>query len=346
MPPIFLYLDNLINKKEKEMFRLGRGGDVFGPIFCATGSQGFFGEGYPFHRYWRYAGMTWQGVGLAGKTLTVDSRRGKEFGEAGNMPLQKDGTTPVELFPKSIWVDFRQGGEMMNAVGLSNFGAAFYLRTGRYHQIRRPFFISVMLVAEDPSGRQAELREFCQLLRRYLPFTAPVALQMNFDCPNSGHNPSEFHAEICGLIAQAKADLALPVVINTNALMPTAVFLEAARVADALWIGNTIPFGDQAASQDIDWSRFGTISPLHKRGIAADGGLSSPRCLSLTIRKVRELRASGITKPIVGGNGIRTLEDLDLLYRAGCDAVFVGSLAVLKPWRMPSIIRGAHELFT
>ncbi|MBP6889280.1 MAG: hypothetical protein KBC83_00235 [Candidatus Moranbacteria bacterium] len=336
----------MIEEKEKQMFRLGKEQNVFDPIFCATGSRGFFGEGYPFHKYWQYAGMTWQGTGFAGKTLTLDPRRGKEFGEAGNMPLQNDGTTPVELFPQSIWASFRHGGEMINAVGLSNFGADFYLRTGRYHQIQQPFFISVMLVAEDKSGREAELQLFCQLFGRHLPFRAPVALQMNFGCPNSGHDPSEFYAEICSLIEQAKAALGIPVVINTNALMPTAVLIEAARVADALWIGNTIPFGDQAASQDIDWARFGTTSPIRRRGIAADGGLSSPECLPITMRKVHELRDSGVIVPIVGGNGIRTVHDLRQLYQAGCDAVFVGSLAVVMPWRMPTIIRAAHEIFT
>ena len=41
------------------MFRLGRK-VAFGPIFCAVGTRGFFGERYPFHEYWRCAGMTWE----------------------------------------------------------------------------------------------------------------------------------------------------------------------------------------------------------------------------------------------------------------------------------------------
>ena len=328
------------------MFRLGKEQTAFGPIFCAVGARGFFGEGYPFHPYWRYAGMTWKRTGFAGKTLTLEPRRGKKFDEEGNMPLRDDGLTPEELFPRSIWVDFKNGGRMINAVGLSNFGADFYLRTGRYHSINEPFFLSFMPVAKDPSGREAELKAFCQLLARYLPFRAPVALQINFGCPNTGHDPSEFYTEICTLIETAKSLLGIPIVANTNALMPTAILIETARIADALWIGNTIPFGDKGAGRYIDWSRFGKISPIRKRGLPADGGLSGPECLPLTLEKVRDLRNSGVTVPIVGGNGIRTIEDLKKLHRAGCGGVFVGSLGVVKPWRMGGIIRAAHEIFT
>jgi dihydroorotate dehydrogenase len=275
--------------------------------------------------------MTWKRTGFAGKTLTLEPRRGKKFDEEGNMPLRDDGLTPEELFPRSIWVDFKNGGRMINVVGLSNFGADFYLRTGRYHSINEPFFLSFMPVAKDPSGREAELRAFCQLLVRHLPFRAPVALQINFGCPNTGHDPSEFYAEIYTLIETAKSLLGIPIVANTNALMPTAILIETARIADALWIGNTIPFGDKGAGRYIDWSRFGEISPVRKRGLPADGGLSGPECLPLTLEKVRDLRNGGVTIPIVGGNGIRTTEDLKKLYQTNYNTIFVGSLNIVKP---------------
>lgn len=329
------------------MLRLGKEQATFEPIFCAVGARGFFGEGYPFHSYWRFAGMTWEGTGFAGKTLTLEPRRGREFNEAGNMPLRNDGLTPQEFFPRSIWVDPSNGGCIINAVGLSNFGADFYFRTRRYNQRDRPFFVSFMPVANDPSGREAELREFCQLFSSYLPFRAPVALQINFGCPNTGHDPSEFYAEICTLIEMAKSLLRnIPIVANTNALMPTMILAEVARIADALWIGNTIPFGDKATSQHIDWSRFGAVSPIRKRGIQADGGLSGPECLPITLETVFALRDSNVTIPIVGGNGIRTIQDIERLHQAGCNAVFIGSVSIFRPWGMKGIIKAARATFT
>lgn len=312
-------------------------GVKFGPVFCATGARGFYGEGYPFHRYWKHVGMNWEGTGFSGKTLTLLPRK-------GNMPLEDDGVTPKEFSPKCIWVDF-QRGEMMNAVGLSNKGAKFYLDTGNYHKIDKPFFISFMTLAEDAAGREAELREFCSLLRRYAPFHVPIALQINFGCPNSGHDLCEFYAEICKLIEIAKSILGIPVVANTNALMPTSVLAEVSRIADALWIGNTIPFKDATTKNRIDWNHYGDTSPIRRRGIEADGGLSSPVCLPFTIEKVSELRDSGVKVPIIGGNGIRMVQDISDLHSAGCNAVFVGSLAVVRPHRMKKIISLAQHKF-
>lgn len=318
----------------------------FGHIFCATGARGFYGEGYPFHRLWKYAGMNWDNTGFAGKTLTLLPRRGQEFGEEGNMPLQNDGVTPKELVPRCIWTSFRHNGEMINAVSLSSFGAEFYLRTGNYHRIGNPFFISFMPLAKDASGRESELHDFCKILKSYLPFRAPVALQINCGCPNSGHDLNEFYAEICMLVEIAGALLGIPIVINCNALMPTAVLIEVSRIADALWIGNSIPFNDVATHGYIDWSRYGNTSPIRRRGFNADGGLSSPVCLPFTIRKIRELRDSGVSVPIVGGNGIRNKYDLGQLDAVGCDAVFIGSLAVVRPHRMKMIVDESIRYFS
>lgn len=310
----------------------------FGATFCATGARGFHGEGYPFHKYWECAGMCWEGTSFSGKTLTLLPRRGPEFGELGNMPLKSDGVTPKEFAPKCIYVRFHDGGEIINAVGLSNFGAKFYFKTGKYHKIDRPFSISIMLDAKDAAGREAELKELCEIIRSFMPFKAPVMLQINFGCPNSGHALDEFYSEICKLVEMAKAMLRIPVFINVNALMPTKVLIEASQIADGLWIGNTIPFGEPTVDGTIHWSRFGKNSPLRRRGVNGDGGLSSPSCLPFTIDKVQQLRDSGVKIPIVGGNGIRTIEDVSNLRRAGCNAVFIGSLAVVRPHRMKEIV--------
>lgn len=317
----------------------------FGKIFCATGARGFYGEGYPFHRLWRHYGMDWNGTGFSGKTLTLLPRRGTKHNEPGNMPLKEDGVTPQELSPRCIWTNFRTG-EMINAVGLSNFGAKFYLDSGQYQKIDRPFFISFMCMAGDRAGREAELREFCQLLKRYLSrFKAAVALQLNFGCPNSDHDLTEFYTEICQLCELAKSLLGIPVVVNCNALMPTRILIEVSQVADALWIGNTIPFKDALTREQISWQRFGEESPLRRRGIKADGGLSSPDCFPFTLSKIAQLRDSDVRIPIVGGNGIRTRMDIIELHLVGADAAFIGSLAVVRPRSMKTVIEAANGYF-
>lgn len=316
----------------------------FGAVFCATGARGFVGEGYPFHKYWQYAGMDWRDTGFSGKTLTLLPR-------TGNMPLKDDGFTPREFSPRCIWARFTQGGEMFNAVGLSNFGAEFYLSTGMYHRINTPFFISFMPMAEDPSGRVAETIDFCKLLARHLPFNAPFAIQLNVVCPNTGHDVSALQQEMAHLVTVIKVHLPkVPIVLNVNALVPAPALVEAARVADGLWIGNTVPYG---ATDRIDWSSYGAVSPVRKRldpkgdrpKDKIDGGLSSPKCLPLTVELVATLRDSGVSIPIVGGNGVRTFEHVADLVSAGCDATFIGSLAVVRPRSMRSVISFANHAF-
>lgn len=321
-------------------------GEKCGTIFCATGALGFYGEGYPFHSLppWAKASKLLRQMGFSGKTMTLEPRRGKKYGEAGNMPLKEDGVTPEEFLPRCIYTNFITG-EMINAVGLTNWSLEFYLQLGQFKKRKDPYFISVMLMSATAAEREAELREICRLLKKYLPPGTLVILQINFGCPNSGHDLHEFYDEICRLVELAKSLVDIPVFTNTNALMPTKVLVEVGRIADGLWIGNTIPFGDPTVGGHFHWERFGKESPLRRRGINADGGLSGPACLPLTIDKVHQLRDSGVHVPIVGGNGIRTTQDVTDLKRAGCNAVFVGSVVVVRPHRVEAIKSHAERIF-
>lgn len=314
-------------------------GTNFGPVFCAPGARGFYGEGYPFHKYWEHLGMNWSGTGFAGKTITL-------LPHQGNMPLKSDGVTPQELFPRCIAVGFHHNGWMLNALGLSNFGTEFYLKSGEYHKLQKPFFLSFKCLAEDKAGREAELRDFCMWLNRYLPFRAPVALQLNEGCPNLENKPEAVQEEICQRVSIAQSLLDIPIMVNTNALMPTGILQEVARVADGLWIGNTIPWRAPETLGVIDWDVYGgEESPLRARGLQMDGGLSSHQCFGFTALKVRYLRESGVKVPIVAGNGIRTQADVAWLRHCGADAVFVGSLAVVRPNRMSSVVGFAQSIF-
>ena len=316
------------------------------PVFCATGARGFWGEGYPFHKIWRRFGMDWKGTGFSGKTMTLLPHRGKDFKEKGNMPLREDGTTPIEWFPKCIHVDFfRNGGEMFNAVGLASFGLEFYLRSGKLHTITDPFFISIALDSADPAGQEEELRDVCRIIGSYMPFRAPIAVQLNEGCPNNEHEICQAPKVISHRVEIVKSILGVPVWVNCNALMPTEVLKEVSRVADGLWIGNTIPWRAPETVGRIDWDRYGDMSPIRARGIAADGGLSSHQCLQFTVEKVAALCDNEVRAPIVAGNGIRTTDDIDVLHKAGANGVFVGSLAVVRPLRFQEVVAYATRVF-
>lgn len=313
-------------------------GTDYGKVFCAPGALGFFGEGYPYHQVMKWLGMRWVGTGFVSKTIVFPPR-------AGNMPFRSDQLTPRErLIPRSIVIK-PLSGHVLNAVGLSGPGAHWALNTGRWQARREPFMISFMSVAPTTKERLAETRAFVVLLKPYLPqFLGKVALQVNRACPNTDHPPDDFYAETNDML-DILSELGIPLVVNYNPTVPGEVMLATANhyACDALWIGNTIPWGDPR----INWQAlFGNNeSPLARRNlpVPGGGGLSGPACLPHTIERVLVARRLGITKPIVAGNGIQRSSDVTLLRKAGADAVAIGAVAMVRPWRMRSIIKTANE---
>lgn len=303
-------------------------------MFSAPGARGFFGEGYPFHRIWKYLGMDWRGATFVAKTTTLGARE-------GNMPLTEDGLTPRELIPRCIVVEPRSG-HVLNAVGLSGPGAAALLIDGRWQERDRPFMLSFMSVAGSRDERLDELRRFVALLGEYRPyFRAPFALQINFSCPNVGVHHEGLAEEIEQSLEIASR-LGVPLVPNFNVLVQPALLARVAAhpACDALWVANTIPWGDPR----IDWPRIwgSTESPLQSRGFEQAGGLSGPACLPFLLDRIVEARRLGVTKPIVAGNGIQSIDDVRCCFVAGASAIALGVAGIVRSWRMSGLIAAAH----
>ncbi len=153
----------------------------FGSVFGASGVMGFFGEGYPYHKIFRFIpGFSFESVTLVAKTATTMPR-------AGNMPLAADRLTPRDFKPECIWVH-PWNATALNAVGLSGPGIDFLLSTGRWQARTDNFFLSFMSVGDTKESRLLELRIFCDTLKKALPdFHGHIGLQLNFSCPNTGH---------------------------------------------------------------------------------------------------------------------------------------------------------------
>lgn len=308
-------------------------GTNYGSVFCAPGALGFFGEGYPYHRMAKLLGMTWQDTGFVSKTIVYPPR-------PGNMLFRTDKLTPKErLIPRSIVVK-PLSGHVLNAVGLSGPGAEWAFNTGRWQARTDAFMISFMSVAPTADERLAETKQFVELFARHLPeFKGKVAVQANRACPNTGHPPEDFYEETSEML-NLLGGLGIPVVVNYNPTVPGEVMKATAdhEACDGLWFANTIPWGDPR----INWqSIFGSSeSPLAKRNlpVSGGGGLSGPACLPFAIERVLEARRLGITKPIVAGNGIQKPSDVQLVRKAGADAIAIGTVGMVRPWRMRSIV--------
>lgn len=301
----------------------------FGTVLGATGVQGFFGEGYWFHQFLRPIGLRFNRMTFVAKTTTLDAH-------TGNMPLREYNLTPLELFPKCIIVRPWKG-VVLSSVGLSGPGAEELFESNVWQGRKQPFFISFMSVTQSPLTRIKELEQFVTLFKEYLPeFRAPVGLQINFSCPNIGLNLEELVNEVGEALSVASA-LWIPLVPKFNVMLPIKAAQEISEhhACDALCVSNTIPWGE--FPERVGWEElFGSPeSPLAHLG---GGGLSGKPLLQLLIEWIIKARKAGIQKPINAGGGILSLKDAYAVMDAGASSIFLGSIAILRPWRVRRIV--------
>ncbi|MFA5184124.1 MAG: hypothetical protein WC456_01200 [Patescibacteria group bacterium] len=311
----------------------------FSNCWVASGALSFFGEGYWHHDLLRRLVHEFKNVDnctFVAKTVTLDSRQ-------GNMPLDKH-FQPRELKPKCIKIKpFK--GIVLNSVGLSNPGTIAILKTGHWQGITQPFFISFMAIGYNLIGRLDETKRFVELLAANLSeFRAPIGLQINISCPNIQHNTQELVNEAIKML-QIASELNIPLDLKANIFLPDrlAQEIDASGLCDILTLSNTIPYGTE--NLGLDWKRlFGETSPLKKYGYG-NGGLSGKPVLPLVLKKIEELRMAGVTMPIKGSGGILKSADVYAMKKAGANAIEIGSVLMLRPWRVKEIVDRANFLF-
>jgi len=307
-------------------------GIEFGNVLGASGVQGFFGEGYWFHRLFK----PWcdlNRITFVSKTATLEPR-------AGNMRLTKN-YTPKYLFPRSVRAKLLRAA-MVNAVGLSNPSLETLLKIGLWQQRTQPFWISIMSLATTPEDRLKELQAMIAILKRYKAgFAAKFGLQINLSCPNTGHDPSELIGESAEVLEVA-AELGVPLMPKYSiafAPIPAIMQLNDNQNCDAICASNTIPYGWQGFGQQV-WGDV--ASPLAHLG---GGGISGKALLPLVCEWVGCLKEAGFTKPVNVGGGILKPEDVDRVHALNVAAsIFLGSVAALRPWQVNRIIDRANEL--
>lgn len=115
-------------------------------------------------------------------------------------------------------------------------------------------------------------------------------------------------------------------------------------------MSNTIPWLENATwtyklATLIDWPALfeDTISPLERRGYG-QGGLSGWPLLNLVVEWVATARQIGITLPIKAEGGIQKKKDIRRLATAGADAIGLGCVSFLRPWRLKGLINYGNSL--
>lgn len=262
------------------------------------------------------------------------------------MPLGP-GFRPSDLFPSCVVVKPFKGAAL-NAVGLSGPGLRYLLDRWNETSFRDgigsgPWLLSFMSVEPSCDERLSEVSRMCDLLlARGLP--GRPGLQVNMSCPNVGFDPSLLVDEASRVLDSVSC-LRLPVFLKVNVLFPVRAALQLSDhpACDGFVCSNTVPWGK--LPDQIDWrSLFGSeTSPLAHLG---GGGLSGAPLLPLVARWIRDARAQGISSAIVGGGGVLSPGCADVLVDAGADAIELGSVSMLRPWRVRSIIQRVRVRFS
>ena len=311
----------------------------FGAAWSASGARGGFGEGYWFHRF--VPGLSWKGSTFVSKTTTLEARE-------GNMPL-KDDWTPRSLHPRCVVV-YPWEGHVLNAVGLSGPGAKALFETGHWQEWPDPFFLSFMAVGESREDRLDEAEEFSVLMRSHLDwFEAPVGLQVNLSCPNTAHDPGDLADEAAALLGCIRKNLPVtPLIAKVNALLPFESAVQLQGHCDGICVSNTIPWGSTilwaSRADQIPWNALcnSSKSPLKHLG---GGGLSGAPLLPVVSKWIAGARRAGLTKHVNACGGIMRPLDVRLMaVGAGADSVSLGTIAMLRGWRLRKTIKKAREL--
>jgi len=304
----------------------------FGNVFCASGAQGFFGEGYWFHKLWGHIGLDFTDVTFVAKTATLLSHK-------GNMLLTKQ-YSPSNPLPNCIKTKAIRG-VMLNSVGLSNPGLGALLATGKWQKRKKPFLISIMSLADTPVERLDEFHLLIEMIHTVMNvLSAPICLQINLSCPNTRHNPNELIDESAKVLEIA-GSLGIPIMPKysiASAPIKAICELNDNPNCDAICISNTLPFGWEGVNWQNSWGT--KISPLERFG---GGGLSGKILCPLVCEWIARLRDAGFTKPINGGGGIMCKNDVIKYHQAGASSIFIGTVAALRPWRVSGIVNQANK---
>ena len=265
-----------------------------------TTASGCFASGVEIDRFYDITDL---GV-ITVKSMTLEPRQG--------LPTPRMAETPAG---------------MLNAIGLQNPGVdAWIERDLAWLQAR-----GAKVVASIAGNTVEDFRDVARKLRR-----APgvVGIEVNLSCPNVEHRGLVFachtasSAEVISAVAR-EADV--PVFAKLTSDVTDVVEIAGACVdagADGLTLINTL----LGMTIDPETGRPG----LHN----GYGGLSGPAIRPVAVRNVHQVHQAMPEVPIIGTGGVRTVEDVIEMVRAGATAVAVGTAGFVDPFAGRDLVRG------
>ena len=322
-------------------------------VNAASGSLGFFGEGYWYHQIFKWIipffKKTTENMVFVSKTSTWDF-------QIGNLSLKGD-YTPRYLMPSCIKV-YPFQGMMLNAVNLSGPGFKKLMATGKWQNLKREALgISFMPVGKTLEEMMWETRSFRDAIIEAIKqsaFRSPIWIQVNLSCPNTDQDQKvliDSATDILEILDSLRTEYGLVIDLKVNLLMPNAVIkrLWELNLCDLMTISNTIKFGTPVLG--IEWNRlfwWRRTSPLASLG---GGGLSGKPLFDVLCHKISSLRQENIRRGSVAlrlkaSGGICSVNRIKVIRAYGADAIEFATAISLRPWNVPGMVKAAKKLFS
>lgn len=322
-------------------------------VFGQSGVQGFFAESdeYPYHAWYQFIpGFSFSGMSFVAKTITLKPR---VYPESSNTEL-RDGYKIKRFFPKSIWWSISSilRGYLLNAVGLANPGAQKMLTYQKWQQRHDVFQISFMPMETSREEKVEETRQFCTLLRRAMPFHRKFlsyGIQVNLSCPNTGHGDTQDPGDAIAVLSVFREMLPdVPLIPKFDLTIKPETISKIKPYCDAFCISNTLAFGKMMS--ESWWKKLfrkGTSPLLKNFGGKFSGGLSGAPLFPLLIHWLKKMEEHDPTVVIIAGGGIMKKDDIRQLVQFDCvQGIALGSVAILRPWRLRSLIKFGNKIFS
>ena len=215
---------------------------------------------------------------------------------------------------------------MLNAIGLQNPGVDGWL------QRDLPWLQGkgAKVIASVAGTTVDEFREVARRLRRA---TGVVAVEVNLSCPNVEHRGLVF---ACDPVASAEVvtavarEVDVPIFAKLTSDVTDVVAVAEACIgagATGLTLINTL----LGMSIDPDSGRARLFNGY--------GGLSGPAIRPVAVRNVHQVHTAMPDVPIIGTGGVRTVEDVVELVRAGASVVAVGTATFIDPFTARDLVR-------
>ena len=319
-------------------------------VFGQAGVQGFFAEPdeHRHHKWFNLIpGFSFKNMVFVAKTITIDPRI---YPSSSNTEL-RDGYKVKRFFPKSIWVSIKSffNGYMLNAVGLANLGAMQMFSYGKWQKRKEPFMLSFMPVGKTIEEKIEEAKKFCEIvLTYYWDLEINFALQVNFSCPNTGHDQKQDPSEIIAILKVIREKIPELILIpKFNLLIKPETISILKFYCDAFCLTNTVGFGEMENS--INWKKLFSKeeSPLTKHfGGKFKGGLSGKPLFPLLVKWLEKMQEYDNKVIIIAGGGIMKKRDIFKLSQFKIvHGVALGSVATIRPWKLQSLIKYGNEIF-